>query len=396
MGPGGTLRQIQIFLPKDKLVEVLEFLQDTLELVNIFSVKGDTNAMISLRISEAQSTRIIDELKTIGVGVEYGLIDILPIVVSVPLIEEKEKPLETTLLERRVVTEELYRSISADSRFTIDFAWFIVISALVAGLGIIQNSGVAVVASMLLAPLMGPILGFSLSCVVKDRQLARDSLLAEGSGLGLALVCGLVLGLLTSPPNKLPDQMTARGSPGIVDLLIALLSGLAIAYALGRGITSSLVGVAIAASLMPPAVCVGIALMWGASAIALGSAVLLLANIFLIDLAAIGMFTIMKIQPVGIFESTWTGLTQEQVRSRWSRLFGRKKKKKPARQTNGAPPTTEMSDALPAAETSEKKGFFARFKRKKKEPEKESAEESEQVSPPKEIESKEKESSPKR
>ncbi|MFQ5821376.1 MAG: TIGR00341 family protein [Candidatus Heimdallarchaeota archaeon] len=337
------MRQIQIFLPKDKLGDVLEFLQDTLELINVFSVKGDTNAMISLRVSEVQSTRVIDELKGIGIGVEYGLIDILPIVVTVPLIEEIEEPLESSLqapFQRRVVTEELYRSVSADARVSIDYLWFVAISALVAGLGIIQNSGVAVVASMLLAPLMGPILGFSLSYVVKDRRLTRNSLIAEGTGLGLSFVCGLILGLLTSRPAILPDQMAARGNPGIIDVLIALLSGLAIAYALGRGITSSLVGVAIAASLMPPAVNVGIALMWREVEIAFGSLILLLANILIIDIVSIGMFAAMKIQPVGVLAPTWRGLTQEQVPRRfWSKLFGQKKKKKPVQPKEVEPPS---------------------------------------------------------
>jgi len=324
------LRQIQIFVPKDKHSEIIEFLQDNLGLANLFSVKGDTNALISLRVNEAQSRQIVEDLKNIGVGVEYGLIDVLPIVVSVPLIEEEKEDLLESSLSLRVVTEELYRSITADARISFDYLWFIVISALVAGLGILQDSGITVVASMLLAPLMGPILGFSLSYVTRDRQLSRDSLIAEATGLVLALVCGLVLGLVTSRPDNLPIQMASRGNPGLIDLFIALLSGLAVTYALGRGTTSSLVGVAIAASLMPPAVNVGIAIMWREGSIALGSLILLLANIIIIDIAAIGMFTIMKIQPVGVLDATWTGLSEEQVGGRFSRIFGRKRKKKPA------------------------------------------------------------------
>ena len=85
------MRQIQIFVPKDKHSEIIKYLQDNLELTNLFSVKGDTNAQISFRVNESQSLRIVEALKQIGVGVEYGLIDILPIIVSVPLIEEEKE-----------------------------------------------------------------------------------------------------------------------------------------------------------------------------------------------------------------------------------------------------------------------------------------------------------------
>jgi uncharacterized membrane protein len=54
--------------------------------------------------------------------------------------------------------EEIRSSINGQSRLTFDYLVMVAAAALIAGVGIITDSSVTVVASMLVSPLMGPIL----------------------------------------------------------------------------------------------------------------------------------------------------------------------------------------------------------------------------------------------
>jgi len=113
------------------------------------------------------------------------------------------------------------------------------------------------------------------------------------------------------PMDDLPLEILSRGNPDIVDLVIAFLSGMAAAYAVSRvTVAESLVGVAVAAALVPPLACVGITLARGLVLQAEGAALLLLTNLAAIALGAAIMF-----RRLGV-PGTSTG-RRSYVRVRW-------------------------------------------------------------------------------
>lgn len=123
-----------------------------------------------------------------------------------------------------------------------------------------------IVASMLVSPMMGPILGFTFGTVVRDRDLFCGGLKAELVGVGLTLGVGVVLGFVLSPLCNFYDwptnEMLSRGQAVnlLVGLAFAIPSGAGVALSVTGGGGNSLVGVAIAASLLPPVVNTGMCL----------------------------------------------------------------------------------------------------------------------------------------
>jgi uncharacterized membrane protein len=104
--------------------------------------------------------------------------------------------------------------------------------------------------------------------------------------------------------------MRARGSPHVLDLLVAFISGIAAAYAIGRpNLSSALPGVAIAAALVPPVATAGLAAAGWEWRLAGGSLLLFLTNI-----VAIILGTACSLWLVGIRDSHRHGTVQ-----RWSR-----------------------------------------------------------------------------
>jgi uncharacterized membrane protein len=90
----------------------------------------------------------------------------------------------------------------------------------------------------------------------------------------------------------------ARGNPNLLDLLIALLSGVAAAYAMARpGLLAALPGVAIAAALVPPIATAGIALSTGHALVGVRAAFLFGTNLVAIVLASALTLFVLGVRP---------------------------------------------------------------------------------------------------
>jgi uncharacterized hydrophobic protein (TIGR00271 family) len=146
---------------------------------------------------------------------------------------------------------------------SFDFVAFTGIASAIAGLGLITNNTVMIVASMLVSPLMGPILAFTFGTVVADSSMFYHGLYMELIGTAISLLVGLVTGLVGAAWAEELDwptnEMSSRGqwSALIIGLVFAIPSGAGVALSVTSGGGNSLVGVAIAASLLPPVVNTG-------------------------------------------------------------------------------------------------------------------------------------------
>ncbi|MGY5876258.1 MAG: TIGR00341 family protein [Candidatus Thorarchaeota archaeon] len=336
------VKQVQIVIPFDKTEAVFNFLLDNLNIKNVMKFNADNAHLLQFRVPDDLVGETTERLKGLGVGVEYGFIDILDLKASLP--RESEEVREGTIQrEAMLAVEEIYENVKGGASISFDFLAFTIFAAAMAGFGLMQNNVVIIVASMLLSPLMGPMLGVALGYVVGDNNLFVKGTMTELIALGLSFAVGAIMavlapllhpsGLLTQVHDAwgseiLPavlTEITRRGVPLIgLDIGIAVFSGAAIAISVTRGDMSSLVGVAISAALMPPAVNVGMMFVLGiiyaspvAIGIGVGSLVLLVVNIIIIDVSAIIMFRLKRLTPIANKSATWTAVTEfTQIRSR--------------------------------------------------------------------------------
>ena len=180
------------------------------------------------------------------------------------------------------------------------FAIFLLISVVIASLGLYRNSGALVIAAMLLAPLMTPILGIAAALVkgwtVRLLRMAAFVIAATVATIATAF---LLFVLLDVPRGLvLASEVLARTDPGLEELLVALAAGLAGAYAELRHEEVSLVpGVAIGVSLVPPLCAAGILLYFGEPELAWEATLLYLTNLAAIVFAAAGVFLVMGLRP---------------------------------------------------------------------------------------------------
>jgi len=293
------MRQLQISVQNEKLEEVLDALFG-IGYENVIRLEAEKNSLLILRAKDTSVPKILEELNKIGLGTDYGIIDILAVEATVPKledIEKVEKVKEEEPLLQRIAMEEIIEDLEEGSQPNLNYVIFIILSAVVSGVGLISNSIVILIASMIISPLMGPILGFSLGIVIKDKKMLKNSLLAQVVGIGAATVTGLILGLIftmITGINAITSEMAIRDYPDVFDILVSLAAGFATGFSISGTVKSSLVGVAIALSLMPPAVNIGIALIFGDINLSLGSLILLLTNISLINVSSLLIMRLKK------------------------------------------------------------------------------------------------------
>jgi len=162
------------------------------------------------------------------------------------------------------------------------------LSVVVATMGLLQNSSAVVIGAMMIAPLMAPIMGSAASMVMGwgARLLTSGTYVVLSIAGAIALSWALTR-FMPVAVTGVPIEVLARTSPDIRDLIVALAAGTAGAYAIvRRDVSGALPGVAVAVALVPPLAAVGVLLGLEQPDLARGAALLFAANLFGILLAA--------------------------------------------------------------------------------------------------------------
>ena len=202
--------------------------------------------------------------------------------------------LPTLTREDRV---EAYRLIRRGGRPNRDFYSMIALSASIAALGLILDSAAVIIGAMLVAPLMSAIIGMGMAIIHGDFRFLMLTTRATLLGAGIAILTGFFFGLINFHGDT-THQILQRTNPSTLDLVVALISGVAAAYALCRkNVSNSLPGVAIAVALVPPLATVGVCLSIGFWSLAFGAFKLFLSNMVAIVFASALVFASFGFRP---------------------------------------------------------------------------------------------------
>ncbi len=181
---------------------------------------------------------------------------------------------------------ELFTKLKEASKGGVSYAVLLILSVLMATTGLFQNSSPTIIGAMILAPLMGPIVSFSMGAVRFDGDLLKRSFKTILLSVFFAVFASAVFAFLM-PFHHINDQMALRTHPTLLDLAVAVISGIAAAYGYSNSkVGESLAGVAIAVALVPPLCVSGIGLGWGSLEMFSNAFLLFLTNMVGIVFAA--------------------------------------------------------------------------------------------------------------
>ena len=193
--------------------------------------------------------------------------------------------------------KELFMLLRENSQTTGTYLVLMVLSTMIATFGLFGDSSPVVIGAMILAPLMAPIISLSMGMLRQDSLLIKNSLVTIFWGVLLGLIFSMLITWMT-PLEILNDQILARIRPNLLDLGVAVASGMAGAYAYSKEeIAKTLAGVAISVALVPPLAVAGIGLGWADWNVFFGALLLLGTNLAGIVVAAALTFLTLGFSP---------------------------------------------------------------------------------------------------
>jgi uncharacterized hydrophobic protein (TIGR00341 family) len=298
-------RLIEMVLPENLVDEARQLLQEQKVIDVWYDRLSESQTLIIILVSVEESEPLIDFLDNHYSHVDGFRLIILAVAASMPRIEEEKPPPSQEEKERRaarVSREELYAQITDTSKPSLAYFAMVVLSTVVAAIGLINNNVAVVIGAMVIAPLLGPNIALALATTLGDTSLVKSSLQANVSGLLTALVLAVLLGMLLAvdPGNQ---QISSRTHIGLMDVVLALASGIAGTLAFTSAAPSALIGVMVAVALMPPLVTVGLMLGAGHYVLAVDALWLTLTNIICINLAAVATFWVQGVRPTTWWEA---------------------------------------------------------------------------------------------
>ncbi|MBN1412100.1 MAG: TIGR00341 family protein [Spirochaetales bacterium] len=192
---------------------------------------------------------------------------------------------------------EAYETVVAGSTDTIEYYVLLILSCLIATFGLFQDSPAVIIGAMIVAPLMGPLFGFSAGVLWGSGKVLREAVFTLFKGVILVLAVTAALSFFI-PGTTFTNEMLTRCRPSLFDIMIAICCGLVGAYAyVNKRISTAIPGVAISVALMPPLCTMGICIGLQRWDLLIGSSTLFVINLISISISALVVFYFVRLHP---------------------------------------------------------------------------------------------------
>lgn len=288
------VRLIQATVPPGSLSDVTRALEE--ENVDYFSTpETDTEKyddVLYISIPEAGVEQLLEVLYANGLDAEDHVVIINT---EVDIFARTDGLSEDTGNYERIAAAELEGKtddLLPDER---TFVTMMVLATIVATTGLLLNSDAVIVGSMVLAPLFGPAVSASVGTVIDESELFRRGVRFQALGVLIAIASGTVFAWVMKTAYLVPSgfaitaapQIVQRLSPDLLSLAVALVAGAAGVLSISTGSGRAIIGVVMAAALLPPAATVGIGIAWLQPVVAIHSGILLAVNVFAVNFACL-------------------------------------------------------------------------------------------------------------
>jgi uncharacterized hydrophobic protein (TIGR00341 family) len=288
------MKIIEVLVDTSSIEQIVKIAQHFELFYSLGSNETEKYQAVRILVSTEKRQQLLDALQgALGSSPDARII-IIPVEAVLPRPEEESE--ETAESKTMATREELYNNIEKGARLDSTYFALVFLSTIVAAIGLLEDNVAVVIGAMVIAPLLGPNIALALASALGDRELAGRSLRTGISGLFLAFLISVVIGVLW-PLDINSHEIISRTGVGLDSLALALASGAAAVLSLTTGLSSVLVGVMVAVALLPPTVTIGLMLGNGQPGLAIGACLLLVANIVCVNLSAKLVFLIKGVKP---------------------------------------------------------------------------------------------------
>lgn len=257
-----NLKKLEISVNEERSNKLEEFLEnENISYLKYSSAsKGKSIIIYTLNLDDPLLDRYLDEITgIIDLRLKDEKIIIQPIeaYVSTELdrISNKSESKKTPI-------EALLEQVEPYSRLNRDFFMIVMLATLILVSGLFMDNIIVIIGATLISPLLEPIKAFSLNLVIAEYEDAWESEQDILILLFFIFVLSFIItyGVSVFYPLSITEQIFLNGSASGIIALVSFLIGVSSGLAMFANIPGSLMGIAVAVALMPPASSAGIGL----------------------------------------------------------------------------------------------------------------------------------------
>ena len=306
-------RRIDLTLPADDPTDIGELCGD-LDLLNhqVLNTAEGEPRRVTLLLRNDASEPVLKKLSDCF-GNDDGFraeVIALTAVVPRPEIDEAEADDEShddedqqnkKLARGRISRDELLNDLEPGTTITSTYLLTVLLSSIIAAVGLERDSAAVVIGAMVIAPLLLPNMSLALGTTLGNFKMMWRSFLTNVVGVAVSLGFAVAVGWVV-PFDPGGREIASRTEVGLSDVALALAAGTAGAVAVTSGVSANLIGVMVAVALLPPMVAFGLLIGAGRFDLADGTGLLLAVNLTCVNLAAVATFLIRGIRPSTFYE----------------------------------------------------------------------------------------------
>jgi len=327
-----SLRLVEAIIPAAYTEELPRVLED-LTVLGVWATPGNERfAVVRILTATGNTEAISDALSERFDHFADFRVMLFSVEATVPMPEESTNNTDNTNNEQadgeadeqeqskaraaRISREELYQDIAQGAQFSTVYLVTVVLSTVVAAVGLLRDNVAVVIGAMVIAPLLGPNVALALASTLGDLKLAGRSVKTLLAGIATAAVLSVGIGIIATVDPHGPE-IFARTQVTMGDIVLALAAGSAGALAFTTGIPAAVIGVMVAVALLPPLVVVGLLIGAGYAGLAGGALMLFLSNVACVNLAGVVTFLAQKIRPRAWWEAEYAERASRIALSLW-------------------------------------------------------------------------------
>ncbi len=297
---------MRIVAPPDRSGQALELLKGSESVCNVIFLEGVAHSpagdVILADVAREDASVILSDLRELELE-EVGSIALEEVETSISKGAERAERAAKGSPSDAVIWEQVQHRTSEDATLSASYLTFIVLATLIASVGIFLNSPILIVGAMVVGPEFGPIAGFCVALVQKQRRLAAHSFVALAVGFPVAITVTYLVALVFKATGIAPEAFSfdefslahAISSPDFFAFFVAFCAGVAGMLSLTTAKSGALIGVLISVTTIPAAAAVAVAAAYRDGEAWAGSLAQLGVNLTMILVAGSGTMLLQRL-----------------------------------------------------------------------------------------------------
>ena len=191
-------RLTKIIVPDSEREVALKMISLEKDIYHWIEESDESSFVINVLNDSSHTEKLMDKFERKFGKVEGFRLIVFPVEASIPRKKEEEKPEPKPAKKKkkstRISREELYADIVGSSETSTIYIIFVILSTVVAAIGLLKNNAAVIIGAMVIAPFLGPNVALALSATLADTKLRNNALKALVIGIALVIMLSAAMG----------------------------------------------------------------------------------------------------------------------------------------------------------------------------------------------------------